>query len=76
MKEFKVGGKVVLGENESYLIVDIVNYEGETYYFASSIQKPIIPKIFQKIEEDGKIYVKFIDDIKIVKAITNKVVKE
>ena len=57
MKEFKIGGKVTLGEDESYIIVDIIEYEDNTYYFVSSTKKPIIPKVFQRIEEDGKVYI-------------------
>lgn len=76
MKEFKIGGKVTLGENEKYIIVDIIEYEGEKYYFASSDRKPIVPKVFQRIDEDGKTFIKFVEDIKIIKYITNKVVNE
>ena len=76
MKEFKIGGKVTLEENEKYIIVDIIEYEGEKYYFASSDRKPIVPKVFQRIDEDGKTFIKFVEDIKIIKYITNKVVNE
>lgn len=74
MYEFKIGGKVTLSENEKYMIVDIIEYEGEKYYFASSVKKPIIPKLFQKIDEDGETYIKFIEDPKIIKYVTNKIV--
>lgn len=76
MKEFKIGGKVTLGEDESYIIVDIIEYEDNTYYLVSSTKKPIIPKVFQRIEEDGKVYIEFVDDPKIIKYIANKVVNE
>ena len=69
-------GKVTLGEDESYIIVDIIEYEDNTYYFVSSTKKPIIPKVFQRIEEDGKVYIEFVDDPKIIKYIANKVVNE
>lgn len=76
MKEFKIGGKLTLGDNEEYFIVDIINYENNIYYFASPTKKPIIPKVFQRIEDDGKVYVKFVEDPEIKKYIANKVVNE
>ncbi len=75
MQEFKIGGKVKLTEGEAYIIVDIIEYEGKKYYFASSVQKPIIPKVFQRIEENGKTYINFIEDPTIIKYIANKVAK-
>ena len=56
MKEFKIGGKVIINENESYRIVDIVTINEDIYYFACTEQKPIQPIIFEKIEKDGKVY--------------------
>lgn len=76
MEKFKIGGKVTLGENESYVIVDIIEYEGEKYYFTSSCQKPIIPKVFQRIEENGKTFIKFVEDLKVIKYITNKIAND
>lgn len=76
MGEFKIGGKVTLGEKEEYIIVDIIEYENNMYYFASSTKKPIIPKIFQRIDENGKTFVKFVEDPKIIKYIADKVVNE
>lgn len=73
MDEFKIGGKVTLGENETYIIVDIIKYENELYYFASSDNKPIIPKVFQRIDENSKTYIKFVEDPKIIKYIAEKV---
>lgn len=74
MGEFKIGGKVTLGEDETYIIVDIIKYEKELYYFASSTKKPITPKVFQRIDEEGKVYIDFIEDPKILKYIADKVV--
>lgn len=74
MKEFKIGGEVTLGENEKYIIVDIIEYEGEKYYFASTSKKPVIPKVFRRIDEDGKTYIDFVEDPKIIKYIADKVV--
>lgn len=75
MYEFKIGGKVTISENEKYIIVDIVEYNNEKYYFASSAKKPITPIIFQKVEEEGKTYIKVIEDINIIKYVTSQVVK-
>lgn len=76
MEEFKIGGKVTLGENEVYIIVDIIEYENDIYYFASTAKKPIIPKVFQRIDENGKTFINFIEDPKIIKYIADKVVNE
>lgn len=75
MNEFKIGGEITLGENEKYIIVDIVKIDDEIYYFASTRKKPIIPKIFQRIDENGKTYIDFIDDPEIIKKVTNKIMK-
>lgn len=74
MKEFKIGGKVTISKNESYIIVDIIEYNNETYYFTSSINKPIVPKIFQRIEEDGKIFIDIIDDEEIINYVHDRIV--
>lgn len=76
MGEFKIGGKVTLGKDEIYIIVDIIEYENNIYYFASPAKKPIIPKVFQRIDEDGKTFIKFIEDPKIIKYIASKVTNE
>ncbi len=76
MGEFKIGGKVTLGENEVYIIVDIIEYENDIYYFASTTKKPIIPKVFQRIDENGKTFINFVEDPKIIKYIADKVVNE
>lgn len=75
MYDFKIGGKVTISENEKYIIVDIVEYNNEKYYFASSMEKPITPIIFQKVEDKGKTYIKVIEDLKIIKYVTDKVAK-
>ncbi len=76
MKEFKIGGKLKLTENEEYIIVDIIEYNNEIYYFASSVKKPITPKVFQRIDEDGKTYINFVEDKEIIKYIAKKVANE
>lgn len=74
MNEFKIGGKVTLDENEKYIIVDIIEYENELYYFASSIKKPIIPKVFKRTDKNGRTYIEFIEEPQILKYIADKVV--
>lgn len=75
MKDFKIGGTVTLSEDEKYIIVDIVDLDGEIYYLASTNKKPIRPKIFQRIEEDGKVFIDFIEDKNLIKMISNKIIK-
>ena len=75
MKEFKIGGTVTLSEDEKYIIVDIINLDGEVYYLASTNKKPISPKVFQRIEENGKVFIDFIEDKEIIKKISNKIIK-
>lgn len=76
MKEFKIGGKVTISENESYRIVDIIEKDGKTYYFSCTEKKPILPKIFERIEEDGKVYIEIVENPKIIKEISEKILKE
>lgn len=74
MYEFKIGGKVTISENEEYIIVDIVEYNKEKYYFASSMKKPITPVIFQKNENNnGETYIKIIEDSEIIKYVMNQI---
>ena len=74
MKEFKIGGIVTLSENEKYIIVDIVEIENEIYYLASTNKKPIIPKVFRRIEENGKTFIDFVEDKNLIKKISNKII--
>ena len=50
MNEFKIGGTVTIDENEKYVIVDIVKIDDITYYFSATKTKPIVPKIFRRID--------------------------
>lgn len=75
MREFKIGGTVTLSEDEKYIIVDIINLDGEVYYLASTNKKPIRPKVFQRIEEDEKVFIDFIEDKELIKKISNKIIK-
>ncbi len=74
MNKFKIGGKVTLSENEKYIIVDIVEYNKEIYYFACTVSKPIKSKIFQKIDENNKTYIEFVEDKKIIKEIAKIII--
>lgn len=76
MKEFKIGGKVTISEEESYRIIDIVERNGKTYYFSCTEKKPIVPKIFERIEEDGEVYIKIVDDSEIMRDIAAKIIEE
>lgn len=76
MKEFKVGGKVKLAENEEYRIVDVIEYNGEKYYFASSCKKPINPVVFKRINDGEKTFIEFINDTEILKYISNKIIND
>ena len=76
MNEFKIGGKVTLSENEKYIIVDIVEYNRELYYFASTISKPVQSKIFKRIDENNKTYIEFIEDEKIIQEIVKIVINK
>lgn len=75
MKDFKIGGKVTISENETYRIVDIVEKDGKTYYFACTEQKPIIPIVFERVEEDGKTFIAVEEDKEIIKEIAEIVLK-
>ena len=74
MNKFKIGGKVTLSENEKYIIVDIVEYNKKIYYFASTVSKPIKSKIFQRIDENNKTYIEFVEDKKIIKEIAKIII--
>lgn len=73
--EFKIGGKITLDDNESYLIVDIVELNEQKYYFCSTMKKPISPKIFEIEEKDGKKFVRLIEDNEIVEKVAKKVIE-
>ena len=76
MKEFKIGGKVVISENESYRIIDIVDLDENIYYFACTESKPIKPKVFERIEENGKTYINIVENPEIIKKVSEKILKD
>lgn len=69
MKEFKIGGKVTLEDNLSYRIVDIIKKDDKEYFFCCVEGKPNLPRVFERKDIDGKAYIKFVDDPKILKSI-------
>lgn len=73
--ELKIGGKITLEDNESYLIVDIVKINEQKYYFCSTMKKPILPKVFELEEKEGKKFVRLIEDHEIIEKVANKVIE-
>lgn len=76
MKEFKIGGKVTIDENETYRIVDIIEKNNKKYYFACTEKKPVKPVVFQRIEENGDVFLKIEEDKQIIKEIAEKIIQE
>ena len=76
MKEFKIGGKVTISEDESYRIIDIIERNGKTYYFSCTENKPIIPKIFERIDENGEVFIVMVEDPIIIKEISEKIIED
>ena len=75
MKEFKIGGKVTISENEIYRIIDIVNINGKKYYLSSMEQKNSIAKVFEVINDNNDTYIKIIEDPIIIKEVAKKVIE-
>lgn len=73
MKEFKIGGKITLEDNMSYRIVDIVKENNKDYYFCCTIEKNIKPKLLEKKEIDGKIFVREVEDPDLLQKIASKI---
>ena len=76
MKEFKIGGKITVSQNESYIIINIIKKDEKKYYICSTYTKPVKPKVFERIEKNGKIFIKVVDDPKILKEIAEKILSE
>ncbi len=74
MKEFKVGGRVTISEDESYRIIDIIKHNGKTYYFSCTEQRPIRPKIFERVEKNGEVYIVMVEDQALIKEISEEVI--
>lgn len=75
MEEFKIGGKVIINEDESYRIVDIIKLDEKPYYFACTEEKPITPKIFERIQKNGKTYISIVENPQIIRMISEKILK-
>ena len=75
MNEFKIGGTVTIDENETQIIVDIVKIDDITYYFSATKTKPIIPKVFRRIDEGKNTFIEIIEDKNVIKKVLEKVVK-
>lgn len=75
MKEFKIGGKVIINENESYRIIDIVTIDNNIYYFACTEQKTVKPIIFERIENDEKTYINIVENPEIIKVVSEKILE-
>lgn len=76
MKEFKIGGKITISDTESYRIVDIIEKDGKKYYFSCTEKKPILPQIFERVDKDGEVYIKIVENMQIIKEISEKILKE
>ena len=74
MKEFKIGGKVTISENEIYRIIDIVDIDGKKYYF-SSMEQNHSAKVFEVIKDNDDTYIKIIEDPNIIKEVAKKVIE-
>ena len=48
MKEFKIGGKIILEDGNAYRIVDIIKEDNKEYYFCCTVEKIIKPKVLKK----------------------------
>ena len=66
MEKFKIGGKITLEDNTTYVILDILKFKGLDFLFCCTTQKPIEPKILHIKEENGEIYVKIEENPKVV----------
>ncbi len=76
MKEFKIGGKVTISQDESYRIIDIVEIDGKKYYFSCTDKKPVVPKIFERIDENGETFINIVENPEIIKKVSEKILCE
>lgn len=75
MKEFKIGGKIILEDSTVYRIIDIVLEDNMEYYFCCTTKKGVQPKVLIKKEINGKVFVKEVENQKILKKIASKILK-
>lgn len=76
MQEYKKGGKITLDDNSEYRILEIIKEDDKEYLFCCTTKKPIIPMLFEKVIEDGEVYVAEEDDKEIVQRIANQMIKK
>lgn len=76
MKEFKIGGKITLEDGMQYRIVDIIKENDIEYYFCCTIEKNLKPKVLEKKEIDGKVFMRDIDDPEILQKIASKILHQ
>lgn len=74
MKEFKIGGKITLEDNNSYRILDIIEYKGKKYLFCCTEIKPIRPQVLVCKEINDEIYVSVEGNPKILLEISKLVI--
>ena len=75
MKEFKVGGKIILEDMEAYLILDKIMYNQREYLFCCTESKPIVPKILKYYRENDNVFVKVEENPKMLFKLSNILVK-
>lgn len=74
MEKYKIGGKIILENNLSYRILDILKFKGEDYLFCCTETKPIEPTVLLCKEINGEIYVSVEEDQEILVEILKLVV--
>lgn len=75
MEKFKIGGKIILEDNVSYRILDILKFRGLDYLFCCTESKPIEPKVLHCKEENGQMYVRVEENPIILMEISKIVMK-
>lgn len=76
MEKYKIGGRITLEDNVSYRILDIIILDEETYLLCCTETKPIISTVFHCIEDNSEVYVCIENDEKILKKLTNIMLKK
>lgn len=75
MENFKIGGKIILEDNVSYRILDILCFNGIKYLFCCTEIKPITSKVFFCKEKNGEIFVSEEKDVTVLEGISRKIVE-
>lgn len=74
MEEYKIGGKIIVEDNISYRILDILKFKGEDYLFCCTEAKPIEPTVLLCKEINGEIYVSVEENQEILVEILKLVI--